>query len=403
MLPANPRAGRSVSATRRPAAAAQPRSTSRPRTDFSVTERDDWGKRGRTQQPASTRQVRPQYSTGKLPARMDRPIQTPPLMSRTAQKSTSSTYSPSAFPRAPPSRGSESSSSSLSSSGSSFLDRMKQRNLGSSSSQSSLELEEESLGKDRIGQRWGATEPSRRGLVQDNDGPSSESTQERAYTDYTSYGYSLWSRITDTAGSWGWAGSVQGGDTSTNKHESELTRILKAYYINKARDRSDLPDWLFEESERGIVKASRPEYDRGRLSDFSEGTERTRTGRFYANDNAAASDLDYRASGRTVADARVIVDSEAQGSSKATNRLKDLRDAKRQVATARRTVDSTRTRFMEEDRGRADRADAYDRRYDTSSGPLLPGRRGDDIQAVREPARRMPPARVGLPANPRRR
>ena len=34
--------------------------------------------------------------------------------------------------------------------------------------------------------------------------------------------------------------------------ESRLTRAMKAYHIDKARDPADLPDWLFDERERGV-------------------------------------------------------------------------------------------------------------------------------------------------------
>lgn len=169
MLPPNPRAGRSVSVPRRPADSdARPRSVSRPRTEYSA--KDDGGTRGRTQQPASVRQVRPQRSTGGLSsARKNENFGVPPPLPRSATSSMPSKYSPSAYPRAPPSRASDSSSSSssLSSSRSSFLDRMRQRQLGSSSSQSSLEIEQEDFKEESGKNRWGASEVREQKRLQD--------------------------------------------------------------------------------------------------------------------------------------------------------------------------------------------------------------------------------------------
>jgi hypothetical protein len=110
--------------------------------------------------------------------------------------------------------------------------------------------------------------------------------------------------------------------------ESRLTRAMKAYYIEKARDLSDLPEWLFEEYERRPVGRSR--FASRQNSDQDHGYEvptpppRSRGLRDIYDAAAAPSSSTSRPSGipENFADEPAL--------SKTTNRLKALRDAKRQ-------------------------------------------------------------------------
>jgi hypothetical protein len=123
--------------------------------------------------------------------------------------------------------------------------------------------------------------------------------------------------------------------------ESRLTRALKAYHIDKARDPTDLPPWLFEEHERRPL---------GR----SETSLRYREGREYDYDSRRAAGPP-RPSGRGLRDiydtaatdtaipsrqqetrersrGRPQEDIPVNAPSKANDRLKALRDAKRNAA-----------------------------------------------------------------------
>ncbi|KAL1672634.1 hypothetical protein EV122DRAFT_294755 [Schizophyllum commune] len=68
----------------------------------------------------------------------------------------------------------------------------------------------------------------------------------------------LWDTVVGAANSltvnisMAWASGVAtaSGEVTPPGSESHLTRALKAYHLQKAKDRSDLPDWLFEEHER---------------------------------------------------------------------------------------------------------------------------------------------------------
>ena len=35
--------------------------------------------------------------------------------------------------------------------------------------------------------------------------------------------------------------------------DHHLLKVMRAYHLNKARTREELPDWLFDEKERGLV------------------------------------------------------------------------------------------------------------------------------------------------------
>ncbi|KAI0336454.1 hypothetical protein GY45DRAFT_1238323 [Cubamyces sp. BRFM 1775] len=74
------------------------------------------------------------------------------------------------------------------------------------------------------------------------------------------HGSSLWTSITSVASNltisvskaWSTNVATYSGEETPVGGESRLTRAMKAYHISKARDPSDLPEWLFDERERGV-------------------------------------------------------------------------------------------------------------------------------------------------------
>ncbi|KIP09116.1 hypothetical protein PHLGIDRAFT_347111 [Phlebiopsis gigantea 11061_1 CR5-6] len=74
------------------------------------------------------------------------------------------------------------------------------------------------------------------------------------------FGSSLWSRVAEAAGSLtvnvsrAWEVNITrySGEVTPPGEESRLARAMKAYHIGKARHPSDLPEWLFDERDRGV-------------------------------------------------------------------------------------------------------------------------------------------------------
>lgn len=180
--------------------------------------------------------------------------------------------------------------------------------------------------------------------------------------------------------------------------DSELTRILKAYHISKARDRSDLPDWLFTEQER------RPTRD--------DGTGQGRRQRAWETSSEApvpavsrsrgfrdiydSVDTDNSGRDRSAQHASTFSGTEASGTTKATDRLKAIRDAKRQAATMGRVAEPAYDRPAET----YNRTEIYDRHRRAASTDPSSGRRGP--RALETPSR-LPSQRPGggLPKSPR--
>lgn len=163
----------------------------------------------------------------------------------------------------------------------------------------------------------------------------------------TGAGYTLWSRLASAAGTLGldvnksWAINVtvhSGEGVSTNQRlhlndlnelisietppgeESRLIRAMKAYHIEKGRGLSDLPEWLFEEHERRPV-------ERSRLGESTSAQRLTGLRHIY---DAAADPSSSHSSRSSGSSDRRVVNHEPVVSSRATNRLKALRDVKRQ-------------------------------------------------------------------------
>lgn len=166
---------------------------------------------------------------------------------------------------------------------------------------------------------------------------------------------------------------------------------MKAYHLEKARDPTDLPAWLFEPHERQPAGRSRlatrpnnsstsrdDDYEDER--DSSPAPPRSRGLRdIYDSAAAPSSTTRSPASGRTDRPAPSRFADEPSGASKATNRLKAMRDAKRQ-----------NSRFDDDPPARSS--------GDNGEGDMGNGRRRDGRDAS-ERNYRAPP-RQGLPSGP---
>lgn len=319
---------------------------------------------------SSSRQVRPQRSMASIsPARnlSNAPPPTPqPRQTSRSNKSVGGYESPSMNPK-----DSGASSSSMSSTASAFLDRL--RGGGDMSSRTSLEEEYESP-------------KQRRGQDPDQDSHSFGQGREDS-TLTAGVGSILWSRLASAAGTLGvdvgkaWATNItmhSGEDTPPGK-ESRLTQAMKAYHLEKARDPSDLPEWLFEEHERRPVGRSRfaSRQNTRQADGYEESTPAPRSRGLRDIYDAAAAP---RTSGIPDRQTYNRFLDEPAAPSKATNRLKALRDAKRLNSNLDEETSVRSTSISSDGRGAGD------------------GKRRD--RGVAEVSDRKPPPRVGLPSRP---
>jgi hypothetical protein len=198
-------------------------------------------------------------------------------------------------------------------------------------------------------------------------------------------GYSIWSHVATVAGSLtvdlgkAWARNVSGHDgegliqftkgclrpliyyTDTPPgQESHLTRAMKAYHLEKARDPSDLPPWLFDEHER------RPAGHSDRLRDDNqEPTKEPPRSRGLRDIYETSTKPDAR-SGYSPPSVRPVDDMPSR--SKATNRLKELREAKRSAHVARFNEPQSEIR-RGDDRRNAAQVDGHPRRVGLPTAP----------------------------------
>jgi hypothetical protein len=101
--------------------------------------------------------------------------------------------------------------------------------------------------------------------------------------------------------------------------ESRLMRAMRAYHLEKARDSSDLPDWLFSEDERRPVRSRfRSPRSNGEAMPSPQPLKPTGLRDIYEAAAATAGPTSPRQSGE-----------DAGTTSKAADRLKAMRDAKR--------------------------------------------------------------------------
>jgi len=118
---------------------------------------------------------------------------------------------------------------------------------------------------------------------------------------------------------------------------------MKAYYLEKARDPSDLPNWLFDKHElraagsRSVAnhRPNNEEEDPLRRDHRPPATERNRGFRDFCD--AAEAPTARPMSGRRAVDVR---DGGISGTSIANDRLKTIRDAKRNAARRNITPDA---------------------------------------------------------------
>ena len=153
--------------------------------------------------------------------------------------------------------------------------------------------------------------------------------------------------------------------------ESRLTRALKAYHIEKARNPTDLPPWLFEEHERHSLGGSETSLRHREGSEYDEYDTRRATapprssGRGLRDIyDAAAADTANPSRHQEVRErsrGRQQEDIPVSAPSKANDRLKALRDAKRNAAQRNASNRPSRPtddeRSVHEERGRRDRPD----------------------------------------------
>ncbi|KAJ7582752.1 hypothetical protein C8J56DRAFT_1055788 [Mycena floridula] len=161
-------------------------------------------------------------------------------------------------------------------------------------------------------------------------------------------GSKLWNRVASAAGltvsvSKAWAANIvtySGEDTPPGK-ESRLTRAMKAYHLSKASSPADLPPWLFEPHERRAPTTKSP------TSSMRSPTSRSPTAKSptsslqYNSDDEPISppqprgfrDIYDAAQKNNAAKAPIGRMTDSAAPSKATDRLKALRDAKRSALT----------------------------------------------------------------------
>ncbi|KAJ6630761.1 hypothetical protein B0H10DRAFT_851529 [Mycena sp. CBHHK59/15] len=257
-------------------------------------------------------------------------------------------------------------SDSTTSSGSSFLDRMKQ-GAGYASSRTSFEDDEPEKRPSGRSMRSRATR---------EDSPSPTEDNNIAPGD----GYTLWSKVASAASAasnltvsvgkaWATNITTYAGEETPPGKESRLTRAMKAYHVEKARDPTDLPAWLFDEQERRRPAAAP---SRSRRRDDDDDYEVVKTARAEPppsrglRDIYAAAAASSTTSSRSNPRAGRSYDDTPQPS-RTTDRLKALRDAKRTA------VNPTAVGEESEQGGRggdAPREEAPRRRVGLPSGPV---------------------------------
>lgn len=182
----------------------------------------------------------------------------------------------------------------------------------------------------------------------------------------------------------------EGNSTDTPPgQESRLLRAMKAYHLEKARDPTDLPSWLFEAHERRPAPRARDQSRRRDEDEYevidkpSAEPPRARGLRDIYDSAAAKAPPPPRSEPST---SRRYGNDGAGAPSKATDRLKALRDAKR-------TANAGSSRFDDERSVRSS----------ITSSNSRDDRTGDrrEYHPSGESERRAP--RVGLPSAPRAR
>ncbi|KII88569.1 hypothetical protein PLICRDRAFT_628937 [Plicaturopsis crispa FD-325 SS-3] len=273
----------------------------------------------------SMRQVRPQRSLASIPNARDRDRAPPVPELRQGPRSRGRPDYEDDYRKR-----SIDSTSSMSSSASSLLSRMRGR-PGDTSSRTSLEEEYEEPPK--RGREGGVQSMRSRRPVEDSRSYQDSEPEERDVP-ASEEGYNIWSRVTGAAStltvsvSKAWAANIPAysGEDTPPGQESHLCRAMKAYHLEKARDPTDLPEWLFEPHERRPVGRARAAPSRREEEDRSAAAPRSRGLRDIYE---SAATLPPARSERSAPRGGYNTAEDSAGPSKATNRLKALRDAKR--------------------------------------------------------------------------
>ncbi|EIN07399.1 hypothetical protein PUNSTDRAFT_53731 [Punctularia strigosozonata HHB-11173 SS5] len=366
------------------------------------------------------RSVRPQRSLASLPSSSSatRERSRPPPLPTSPRLGRSSDYD--GRPRSGdrsyrPSLDSSSSAGSGSSAGSSFLDRMRSSN---STPRTSMDEEDYAPKASSARRRQPLAErrQNRSRRQYEDDDPDSRVQDDDAEHTETGATSSFWSYFSSAAGSLtvnvskAWAANIAyaAGEETPPGQESRLTKAMKAYHLEKARDPSDLPEWLFDESERFPGRRSRrePVERERRYAAAAEETPEPPRGRGFRDIYDAAAGSSSRPAPRARSTARgydaapsrpreyspapsrssdAYAEETGGAGSKASNRLKAMRDAKRQAA-ARNAGSPLATRD------------------DDDMVSVRSGRSGmDDVGGASAASGRSVPAarpRVGLPSGP---
>ncbi|KAI0831226.1 hypothetical protein BC628DRAFT_1336361 [Trametes gibbosa] len=215
------------------------------------------------------------------------------------------------------------------------------------------------------------------------------------------HGSSLWTNITSVASnltisvSKAWSSNVPlySGEETPVGGESRLTRAMKEYHIAQARNPSDLPEWLFDERERG-VRGHQAAVANSEDTPAPQSTATTTTATTTPASLSHSTTIVRRdelppriVRGPTLADRRAGGSSNASSAggeehvTKAMERLRALRDAKR----------TAKVRFHDEDE------DEQDPRPAPAREPRRPQRSGT-VRAAAASSIAIPPPPPFMPA-----
>ncbi|KAG1827353.1 uncharacterized protein BJ212DRAFT_1311724 [Suillus subaureus] len=156
--------------------------------------------------------------------------------------------------------------------------------------------------------------------------------QHGRYFSILENGDSIWNRVAAAASvltvnvNKAWYSRILASDDEETApgRDSHLIRVMKAYHLAKARHPSDLPDWLFDERERKPSLSSRfRESPRGAAS-HAQSLYPPALRHVYDDTASLAPRTNH-----SHTTSHVLTSPEKTGSSKAADRLKAFRDAKR--------------------------------------------------------------------------
>ncbi|KAF7322942.1 hypothetical protein HMN09_00073700 [Mycena chlorophos] len=360
-----------------------------PRSRSAVRRYDDYDDDARSvrSDTPSRRQIRPQKSMTSMRDRDEQPSRqrerAPPMPSSRSRRNADDT---------PQYSNRSSDSTTASSTSSSFLDRMR----GYSSSRTSIDDDEPPPKQSSRSMR---ARPSRRAetpppgtlFIVPCSCSAAECSVSEEEEEPAGDGFTLWSKVASAASSLtvnvgkAWTTNVAtfSGEETPPGQESRLTRAMKAYHIEKARDPSDLPAWLFDERERRRpapepTRSSRRrnDYDDDDADDDDRDSRRrpraeppqSRGLRDIYDSAAASTTTTSNAYDRSTRGARSYAD-DAPQPSKATDRLKALRDAKRSAVNPNLLRDEDEQRVRAAPRAEPV-VEAPRRRVGLPSGPV---------------------------------